>query len=300
MWTELKPITLPLTAATVRRHAALATFGGDRLLATPKARMRTEWLRMKLCEGKFMSPSWAVAELGGIDYRVDGGHSSLMLLGEVEAAEKNRDGLFPEHLTVILRQFVCESKADLADLFMQFDPRKSLRTFADKVRAQKAVDPTLHSTATGVVQQAVSGIAYCLSDCGRKQFLDDDDRTILMHPHARFITWTQQYAAHRHMSRRGVLAAMFSIYSKSSTLATEFFDFVATESHPDVNNPTRWLARILRDSFGRKSHNKEETIKRFGPNALHDKTIHAYNAWRAGVTTVGKFYPNAKTSPRPR
>ena len=128
-WKWLKTEVVPLTIELAECIAALPHFEGDRPWDTAQGRNRMNWLSRLVDEGKFYPPKWATVMFGGKLWRMNGGTSSHMLL--------QRNGTFPSHLMAVIDRFECYTLEGVADLFDQFDHRKSLRTMIQRLRAHR-------------------------------------------------------------------------------------------------------------------------------------------------------------------
>ncbi len=275
MFRQVDCVVKPLTRDFAEEFSQLPVFGGDRDRESTAGRKRIAWLAEVLEDGHFFSPVWSTVSYNGRTYRIDGGHSSQMLA--------ENPGAFPEGLPCVVRQFRCESEQDLADLFSQFDNRKSLRTRSDKTKAHTAVEAQLRDLPPTWVAICVDGIAaYSTQFRGG---VDEDDRTGLVHYHQGFIAWAHPFVKSRRIKRVGVVAAMYATRRVNQEAATEFWTLVRDETHPEANNPTRKLAVFLRDSML-----DNRTGRSWSQRAFYAKSIHAWNAWRTGVTTALKFH----------
>lgn len=268
---------------------ALPTYGGDRNRESTEGNRRIQWLESKLAVGRFFSPIWATAKLNGGTFRVDGGHSSRMLATTEEK--------IPDGLQAVIRQFECDSPQDFAELFRQFDPRRSLRTYTDKLKAQRATEDELIDIAPTNIRRYIEGIAFSWSGCGKEQRIEEDERIQLTHECGDFIKWAADYAKQRPMARTGVMAAVYDTYNVDKTedkrVARKFWDHVANEDHPDKNNATRTLA-----AFVREYATKRDGSVKWPPRAYYAKAIHAWNAWVNGDGTALRYSPNAPV-PKP-
>jgi hypothetical protein len=285
MWSETElPTIHPLTREFVDEFSAYPVFPGDRSLgreSTPRGRSHVNWLKSKLVDGRFFTPVWSTADFGGRRYRVDGGHSSLML--------SRADGLFPEGAYVVVRHFQCHDIRDFAELFMEFDPRNSMRNYNEKVQANKAVRPELAHVSPTDTRYALGGIAFFQHGCLGEPQLDEDSRTCLMHAHPEFIVWARGYVRKRDLRRVGVAGAIFGTYQRNPEAAKTFWDQVAAESNPDPNDPTRVLARFLRELAAKTRRNIQ-----WAAAEIYTKCIHAWNAWRSGDRTQLKCRRNGR------
>lgn len=281
MWKELDPAIYDLTPEAASQHFHLPTFVGDRDHSTKRGKLHTAWLTSKLEDGKFMSPHWAIAELDGKVYRVDGGHSSAALYAW--------KGEFPVGKKINMRRFICETADDFADLYSQFDPKNSLRTFMDKLRAHMAVDSGLQNVTRTACKNAVKGISFYESHCGEEERLDEDEQIGLAHSEGEFIKWCQQFIGRRHLQTASVVAAIYATWKVDPAASNIFWSHVRDEDHPNNKDATRTICTFLRVGA------KEEKFK---SRAYYAKCIHAWNAWLDGSKTDLKYFPR-KPLPKP-
>lgn len=277
---------VPLTHEFAKHFSRLPNVKGDRDREKPAGRARIGWLYRLLCDGKFHTPKWATAECSGMKYRVNGGHSSLML------AELSNGG-FPTGMNAVVDEFVCDTRDDLADLFDQFDNRASLRTSSDKVNAHKGVHDALDSVSATDTKNCINGVALYMSGFEKGNKLDEDERIGLIHTHGGFVLWASPFVRVRALRRVGVVAAMYATYQVDPVEAEKFWRLVKEENHPDNKNPTRKLAVYLRESIARPQFATAATKWKREPRAFFVKSIHAWNAWRDDRTTDLKYHPNA-------
>lgn len=283
MFELLSTKAVPLTRRFVAQFASLPTFLGDRSFETPQGRRRIAWLRRLLDEGKFFSPKWATATLGGMTYRVNGGHSSAMLL-------ECDNGVFPAHLNAIVDEFKCETAEDLADLFDQFDPRKSIRTINDRITAHKSVHDELADIAPTPLAKGTAGIAAFYSGFGESERLEEDERIRLIHKHQEFLLWSCRYLGRRALTAVGAVSAMFATWHRDPEDAELFWDAVRDETEP-AGSPSRKVASFLKDRF------LPHVQKKFDSRATYVKCIHGWNAYRTGQSTDLKY---TRTAALPR
>lgn len=273
---------VPLTENFAKQFAALPCHAGDRERETPIGRTRIAWLRNHLENGTFHDPSWAtcMCREDGVTYRVNGGHSSLML------AECN--GSFPKGLKATVLEFVCDSKNDLADLFDIFDPKRSSRSTKDRINAHAACEGALTTASPTAINKSLGGIAfYYRAIHGAKGMSDEDVKVRLIHEHPQFIAWATQFVTLRRMARTGVIAAMFASWSKDEAAATTFWLEVRDESNPNNRAPSRLLATFLRENAQQQPTNRTTG---WDVRAYYAKSIHAWNSYRAGTKTDLKYY----------
>jgi len=285
MYRETPCDIVALTPSVTRSFSRLPTFGGDRDRESIKGRVRVAWLKHLIEEGLFFSPVWATADYAGKTFRVDGGHSSLALTEQADAGRP-----FPKDAFAIIRRFECECETDFALLFSQFDNRKSLRTFADKLKPHLLSEGLLDEIAPSYAAPILRGITYAIGK-DTPDRIDEDARVALVHDFQDFILWARPYVAHRFLARAGVTAAMLDTWTIDTAAATLFWDEVRLGSNPDINSPSRILANFLQNA-------KAETTKyksAWDTRAFYAKCIHAWNAHCEGRRTNLKYRPSCET-----
>ena len=278
-WLWLKTDIVPLTLELASAIADMPHFEGDRPWDSSEGRKRMNWLSRLVDEQKFYPPRWATAHFDGMTYRVNGGTSSHML---IERAE------FPTKLQVIIDRFVCETLDDVADLFDQFDHRKSIRTAIQKVRAHKAVESNLTEVSPTSIGVCTRGISAALNDFDR---IDEDQRIQLIHRESRFIVWAHPFTLKKHLASSGPMAAIYLTHAKDPIYARGFWEEVGDGSNSDHTHPTRVLGDFLKEHYQVGAGNKKYT-----PREVCAKCIHAWNAARNGGKTALKMY-NRDTLP---
>lgn len=266
---------VPLTRDLAEDFATMRSVPGERKLTTA----RMNYLRSRFDDGVFHTPQWAIGTLGGIRYRVNGHTSSHMLL--------ELNGRFPTDMKAHVMEFACDTMEDLAELFAQFDAKGSVRSFFDNLTVHGRIHPELNDISPTVMAKCVSGITFAL---GLNKKVTVDERARLVHSHQPFILWAAEFGRARHMDRAPVMAALYDTYHRHAAAATEFWRHVRDEDHPDVDDPSRVLARFLRDSLVLTGQQK--TSRKWSPKAFYVKAIHAWNAYRRGTKTDLKFYNN--------
>lgn len=284
MFTLKQTKTVPLTRDFAEHFASLPTLKGDRPKDTAAGKRRIKWLKRLVQEGKFYSPKWSTAELHGTTYRINGGHSSMMLTG--------LNGQFPRGLVAVVDEFQCETDHDLVDLFDQFDTRNSVRQSTDVVRAHKSIHASLDGVSTMSINRTLGGIKFYYTDAGVK--MDSERRVRLIHSdeHERFMLWADSLYSGKHMRNSGVIAAMFATYQKDPQKSDVFWNEVLRESNPDPDNASRVISRFLRENVGRKQSSGKD---KWTTHAIYVKCIHAWNAWRRGEGTSLKYHVAAGT-----
>jgi len=277
-----------LTRDYADHFSKLPACKGDRKRDSVRGKERIEFLGRLLEEGKFHDCDWATATLGGVLYRVNGGHSSLMLSRVV-----SEDGNHPLGINARILHFHCDTLEDLADLFDQFDRPESMRTQVEKIGAHKGAIDMLDSISSTTVSRCIAGVAWHMRDDGNSDALAQDEKIKLIHENVGFILWAKPYVSLRRLNSVGTVAAMYTCYGRNRALASCFWDLVKDESHESSMNASRILAVFLR---GPAAFQKNKASK-WSSRAVYAKCIHAANAWRMECTTALKY---VEAAPLPR
>ena len=263
MFTHVETTQKQLTRELAEDFATMPAFRGERALNTK----RINWLFARLRQGQFHPPRWAVAQLNGATYRVNGQHSSYMLANLA-------NGLFPQGTTVLIDEYACESEQDLADLFMQFDAPRSQRTQAESCAAHARTHDELGELTPTACQNIVTAIAWYLRHVLGVQ-TDREASARLVHEHKPFFVQLGHLFSQRFFARAPVGAAIFATWNVHPETAQQFWELVRDEDHLLNDHPTRTLARFLREELS-KDANKRDA---FG---LYARCVHAWNAYRDG------------------
>lgn len=101
-------------------------------------------LRQKAEDGHLVTFHWSTARLGNKRLRMNGQHSATM------PTELN--GAFPEGLQVHLDEYEVADNNGLAQLFRQFDDRKSGRTPDDVAGAYQGLFEPLHEVSKKIAK----------------------------------------------------------------------------------------------------------------------------------------------------
>jgi hypothetical protein len=277
MFKQIGTKVLPLTPDIAESFSNMTAWRGERPLRESNLRNLTR----RLEDGQFHSPKWSVAWLNGVQYRVDGQHSSRVLA--------SANGHFPAGLNAVIDEYTCDDDSDLADLFMQFDNPTSSRSVSDVSNAHARIHPELDGVSGNAVRDCNAGIAFALSNDGEHAVkLGTEMRAKLVHDNIPFTVWASHFVGERSLRRVPVVAAMYKTWSKCHHEADRFWNLVKDESHPDPLNPSRVLAKFIRT---RTNHSAEKSGGQFTSHAFFVKSIHAWNAWRRKQKTDLKYYP---------
>jgi hypothetical protein len=285
MYRVRKSYTADLTLELAMDTATSPRVTGER----PIRQGRRDMLEGALSSGMFFTPTWRFAWLDGKRYRVDGQASSTIL------SEGNSS--IPRNMKVHIDEFDCDTTEDLLTLWHQFDSRESLRTTTEVTNAHKQMHEDLHNVVTAKVAACIAGILADESGEGIVPRCGNGDRSRLIHQHKDFILWATEFSGVYFLRRASVMGAIYKSWKKNPELAQEFWTLVRDASHVDPDSPTRWLNDLLKREAARGSDRDRQRSAQWGPRAIFVKCIHAYNAWRRGERTDGKYHPDSPVPP---
>lgn len=261
--------TIPLTREIVEEHVKMEASPTERGLDPA----RLAYLRAKAEAGQLVTFQWAMAKLGSKLVRMNGQHSSTML--------HELNGAFPEGLSVHLDTYEVQKPDDLAELFRQFDARKSSRTGADVAGAFQGLHPELSNVSRPIAKLAVEGIAFYLRNVEGTKNLNGDDQYELFNEaiHHPFIQWMGEIHTIKtpEMKSVPIAAAMFATFSVNKTEARTFWTQVArggVEYEEDAPSSVldEWLKAVKDVDSKRKL--------RLKPGNYYQACIYAWNAFR--------------------
>ena len=250
----------------------------------PITKRRMDYLHRRFIEGNFHTPCWASCRTNGTEYRINGQHTSKMVLQVAD---------FPVGLKVFMLNFKADGVEDLPELFAQFDSKYSQRNASDIAGAHGG----LHSELAKMTGQELARVCFAIAlsdtncwDLCRTRRPDEEERARLIHDNrnAEFALWVLLLIKHASTNQSGVLAAAYRTWTKDAHYADVFWRHVVREGHPDPEHPTRMLAKVL---LGRKADKgtAKWSAKRF--------MIHSLRAWNAARTkksimSLGQFNKN--------
>ena len=244
----------PLTADLAKQIAAMPGLPGERQLRAGRLKFLTNHLK----DGSFVGPNWAVAvhEQTGDTFRINGQHSSNML-ASLEAT------YFPAGLNVTIDTYgFTDMDQDAAGLFNLFDHPRSARSDTDYMGISRARYSEFADMDNAFLVKVASGIdanirhRVARADSGAAKatiyeelqphreygsyFLDDEYR--------QFAVWLYRWREATHFAfvgRNGVTSEILDDWKDSPEYATEFWNYVFCENHPDPDHESRELVREL-------------------------------------------------------
>lgn len=212
---------------------------------------RRDFLLRCIRNGTFGGPSWACGKCreDGKLYRFDGQHTSKLLSALPEGVP------FPDGLLATIDTWEFDSiESDAPTLFNMFNHPKSARTNEDAMGVYRARVPTVHDIDRKLLQKIANGIHE------QQSKLPQDKNPLYFEPRERglywqyegfaeFASWAATYAITKNaafLGRSGVVAEMLVDWNHDKSQATEFWNLVFRESHPEPDHETRTTAETFR------------------------------------------------------
>lgn len=215
-------------------------------------------------------------------YRVNGQHTSTLFARIADTIDVD--------LFVTVEVYKAETLEDVSRLWSTFDDKLASRTTSDINHSFAQTVEELRDVPRRLVDACVSGISLHKAGsrggemariCGSPQ-----ERAEQVIEHAEFVRWVADLLEKpetKHLSRAGVVAAMFATYSKAKKMAAEFWQAVRDETGATPDCPDRqlakWLGQVvvwhLAELPGVKS-------RRADSREMYVRSIHAWNAFRRG------------------
>jgi hypothetical protein len=274
--------TEPLTKELAERFKAMTPSPTERAFDPARARM----LREKAEAGQLINFMWATAKLGDKEYRMNGQHSAAVL------AELN--GEFPQGLKVHMDTYAVDSPDGLAQLFRQYDSRKSARTPTDVSGAYQGLYPELSDVPHSAAKLAVEGVAWYEKKVEGLPAPSGDDRYTLfgkksLHPFIKWIGEEVFSVKTPELRKETIVGAMYGTFDKNEAEARKFWNEVARGSvEYEDTHPTTVLDTFLKSVFEEK---KKWDLNR---NHLYQASVYAWNAYREGKTITSVKYDTRK------
>lgn len=265
----------PLTRSLAEEISKLPGARGERTLK----KKRLEKLANILKDDRFDTPDWAVCFFEDQKYRINGQHSSTVLV--------NSNEKFPENKKVIMRVYRCDSTQDMADLFSRFDQHFSIRNLYENLIAHARSEPSLNDIAPTNIKIATSGIAgyHEINGEGR---VEPEDRFRTTHSHQDFIKFFNVLHPSKACSLKPVVGAIYASWLIDRSKAFEFWNLVAQENHPDNMHPSRVIAKFINNTrlqSAGEMRGKISSKRAYTYEAIYERCALAWNAYRDGRTT---------------
>lgn len=264
----IKSETIPLTDELLREFSDLPGGPTERTFKED----RVAHLKEKVLSGAAIPFIWAIGELNGERFRLNGQHSSAML--------RNLDGQRPPGLMVHLDHYKVEDRPGLVRLFRQFDDRKSQRDPSDVAGAYQHLEEDLEKVDRKIAKLAIEGIAWFEWNVTSNKTLVGDDRYSLFnqsgtHP---FLIWCGDIfdVKTKELEHPAILAAMWATWQKTQDHAREFWKLVA---HGGVLGNDTHQATMLDEWLKTAKTLKNKPKPK--PGEYYNACVYMWNAWRA-------------------
>jgi hypothetical protein len=235
---------------------------------------RVKHLREKAELGKLITFHWSSVVYNGRRLRMNGQHSSAMLC--------SLDGKFPTGLKVHFDEYKVDQDWDMADLFRQFDDRRSGRSAGDVAGAYQGLEPALHNVPRGPAKLAIDGIAWVRKTVAKLPTQKGDGVYEMFHDeiYHPFIKWIGEIFSIKtpEMKLAPIVGAMYDTFEANEGEARKFWQQVAAGGIEfEDNAPSTildgWL-KVLKES-------PDPDIK---ASHLYQGCVYAWNAYREGKT----------------
>jgi hypothetical protein len=241
----------------------------------PLNKARVKHLKEKFENGKLVTCHWSRAKFDGRLIRMNGQHSSTAL------CELN--GSFPAGGKAHMDTYEAPTKEDLADLFQQFDDRKSSRTPGDVAQAYQMLYEEVRGVKPEAAKLAIDGYAWqrrIVEGVGTSEYVGDGVYALFrqadLHP---FVRWVGDIFSvkTKELRRIQVVAAMHDTFVRNEEAARSFWGDVSRggiqyEETAPATVLDRWLVRAVE---------KEEKARlKLKPADFYQGCIYAWNAFR--------------------
>jgi len=148
MFTRRNSTTQPVTRELASAFATMMPSPTEREFSEKRFR----FLQDRYEAGVFLPCQWATVWLDGIQYRMNGNHSSNVLMKVADP--------FPTDLMAHIDEYEAETPEDVVELFRQFDARESSRTPTDVAGAYQNRHPELQDIPRRIAKIGIEGIAW--------------------------------------------------------------------------------------------------------------------------------------------
>jgi hypothetical protein len=248
-----------------KEQLSLCAPPGERPIRPSHVRYLTECLD----GGRLHSCQWgrAVCKETGKEYGVNGRHSATAAV---------RAETLPRGLSVVIDHFTCDTVAELAEIFSDYDTILSTRTSAE-IALSYGRAAGIKGLGGSVLYKCGAGIAYGLHNADpQNPSLDANGIGALLLTHKKSIEWLGQFATIRRLSRTGVLAAMFLTRERSDLAANAFWPCVRDGVSKGRGDPAGVLNAWLTEQSG------NPTVGRAEKREYYVRCVHGWNAYRQG------------------
>lgn len=286
---------VPFSYELACKHLELAEFIGER----PLDNEHVSFLLAQAKEGTF-HPEWvtwiaASCAEDGKDYRINGQHTGWMRLGMGEK--------WPEAGDIRYQKYECKTLDDVRILYSSTDRGKA------RSRSQ-VLNSYLHGTedfaglSQSILKMVSSGMSFWLWESfhDRKRHTADAVAALMRTEHLNICLFVGQLVTKmwavkdgRMATRSPVIASMFSMASKATKSAEEFWMSVRDGvGFSSKNDPRLKLRTTLMQA---RLNTKSPGVRVMSPEEMYRCCIHAWNAWRKGEELQNLRAPTSSRRP---
>ena len=266
----LESEVVPLTPELARNFRDMPASPTERPLDPARLKLLSE----KIDLGLFIPPHWSKANYNGQIIRLNGQHSSHVL------SECN--GNFPHNIQAHIDLYEVTTRDGLAQLFAQFDARKSGRSLSDVSGAYQGLHEELGGIPREIAKLGIDSVAWFRRNIEGVPTPSGDQVYSLFKEtglHG-FLKWLGELVTIKtpELKRTQVGSAMYATFTKNADEAKNFWDEVARggdrfeESAPSTVLDT-WLKTT-------KETGRNGTKMPLKPGNFYNGCIHAWNASR--------------------
>jgi hypothetical protein len=259
-------VLLPLTKELAAKIANLPGLPGER----PVKPERIAFHLARLRERAFLSPNWAIgiAKDTGLEYRANGQHTSK-IISELSLDDME---LVPDNVTLDTYEMDSVNE-DGAALFEIFDHPITMRSNEDAIGVALSGHLDMNGRDRKFMVAVGRAINFYRNDIRRRE--PDKAKGMRLYgiretgnyfhefENRRFALWIEQWVGSQNawMIRvPAVTAEIFADWKAAEEMATMFWNYVFTETHPDSDDETRDLARRLNE-LHHKKHVKPDVYR---------------------------------------
>ena len=282
-----------VSVTLVRSFVEMEACPGDRAINEGRLSFLTKEFR----DGRIIPFDWVIAVCKGVEYRVNGKHSSNVLLA-------NPDILDKFDCVALIKKFDCPTMNDVVELYNTLDARESSRTPRELVQTVAASSAKMRDKSKKFLTAISTGMAYA-------QFEEQYNMKVNAHARAKSLknnlpfvdfvsdidSQVQAGKKRTFLQRTPVVAAMYLTWNRDKGAAAKFWALVATGSGATPSTPDRHLERLLRDSSISRGSNRSG-VPNVSAREFFCSSIMAWNHWRNGDTEIKKIKYN-KVNPTP-
>jgi hypothetical protein len=269
MFTLRKSDTHPVTRELASEFVSMAPSPTER----PFDETRLKFLQERYDLGFWLPCQWASVWLGGSQFRMNGNHSSTLLVKLPDP--------FPNHLKAHIDEYEADAPEDMVELFRQFDARKSSRSAGDVAGAYQHRHPELLDIPTPIAKVGIESIAWYLRVIEGVPTGKGDDRYKLFRQptYYDFLHWLGHLLDIKtpELRKKETIAAMYAtdLVASGTDESHAFWEEVARGGRPyEDQHPTTVLDKWLKSCSDGTCEDKMRA-------AFHYQgCIYAWNAFR--------------------